>query len=97
MPNPITQLEFNAVILQNEEMDAAYMEVPHQGDVRQRAAVGARNLRRSAMRRTNREDGYAVLHHRSAERHPQTDWQELRRYCARHLLRTGKIKIAYRK
>ena len=28
MPNPTTKLEFDAAILQNEDMDAAYVEVP---------------------------------------------------------------------
>ena len=88
--------EFDAIILQNEDMDAAYVEVPF--DIK--AIFGKGRLAVHATfdgvpydgqivkMGTPCFDGNALLHHRCAEGHPQTDWQEFWRLGTCDFLRT---------
>ena len=74
--------EFDAIIIQNEDMDAAYVEVPF--DIK--ALFGKGRLAVHATFDSVPYDG--LLHHRPAEGHPQTDWQEFWRHGACDILRT---------
>ena len=84
-------LGFDAIILQNENMDAAYVEVPF--DIK--AMFGKGRLSVHATFDGVPYDGQIVKmgdtlpYHRNKERHPQTDWQEFWRHGTRDVLRTG--------
>ena len=77
-------LKFSATILQNENMDAAYVEVPY--DIKELFGKGTparkRHLRRCSIPGTGGKNGHALLHHRRYQTDSQTDRQELWR-CGR--------------